>query len=235
MFELVELSAYYEGVRALDGVSLEVHKGEIVAIIGSNGVGKTTLLMCAAGLHLQLRGRILFEGKDVTRLSASEIVRLGVSLVPEGRQLFPSISVEDNLALGAFARKIDKKGLLLELEKVYRLYPVLKERRKQLAGTLSGGEQQMLAIGRGLVSGPKLLLLDEPAIGLAPQMVSLIFNVILRLREEDVTILLVEQNAKAALRLADRGYVMVTGRIEMTDSANKLLNNDFVKRCYLGA
>jgi branched-chain amino acid transport system ATP-binding protein len=235
MLELSGVSAYYDGVRALNDISLKVRQGEIVAVIGSNGAGKTTLLSSIAGVHPHRIGEILFEGRQLSTLGASRIVRCGISLIPEGRHLFPSMSVEDNLAMGAYVRKTNRKGLSAEFEKVYELFPILRERRKQQAGTLSGGEQQMAAIGRGLFAAPKLLLLDEPSIGLAPQMASLIFQVIARLRAEGTTILLVEQDAKAALSLADRGYVLVTGRIEMTDEARNLLNNDFVKRCYLGS
>jgi branched-chain amino acid transport system ATP-binding protein len=235
VLETDNLCAYYEAVQALEGISLNVRKGEIVTIIGANGAGKSTLLACIAGLRSQVRGRILFCGNEITRLDPANVVRRGISLVPEGRQLFPSMSVEDNISMGAYVRRLRKRELAGEVDRVCRLFPILKERRKQLAGTLSGGEQQMVAIARGLVSGPMLLLLDEPSIGLAPRIVELIFKVILELRKEGVTILLVEQNARAALSLADRGYVLVTGRVQLTDSAKSLLDNQSVRACYLGA
>lgn len=235
MLEIIELSAYYEAVQALDSLSLNVQKGEIVTIIGSNGAGKSTLLGSISGLRSEITGKIMFLGEDLAHLSTERIVRRGVSLVPEGRQLFPSLSVEDNISMGAYVRRFNKMQLAMELEKNYQLFPVLKERRKQLAGSLSGGEQQMVAIARSLVSGPTLLLLDEPSIGLAPRVVELIFEVILKLRKDGVTILLVEQNARAALSLADRAYVLVTGRMKLTDTAKNLLNNEYVRACYLGA
>ncbi len=234
MLELIALNAGYGSVTALHDISLKVLKNEIVTIIGANGAGKTTLLMAIAGLLSQVSGCVRFEGAEVGRMRASMLVTMGISLVPEGRQLFPNMTVEDNLFMGAYKRRENKKNLIPEMERIYEYFPRLRERRHQLAGTLSGGEQQMAAIGRALLARPKVLMLDEPSIGLSPKFVSVIFEVICRLREEGATILLVEQNAMAALEMSDRGYVLVNGRVEMTDYSKNLLSNDIVRKSYLG-
>jgi len=234
LLSVSDLCAFHGRVKALDGVSLRVDRGEIVTIIGSNGSGKSTLLTALAGLLRKTRGEVRFKDRLVTGWESPRLVKLGLVLVPEGRQLFPSLSVEDNLRLGAYLLRTSGRALSAGLAEVYDLFPRLKERRRQPAGTLSGGEQQMAAIGRGLLGRPDLLLLDEPSIGLAPRVVDLIFRVIERLKEQGVTILLVEQNALAALMIADRGYILVNGRIQMTDAASELIKHDVVKKSYLG-
>lgn len=236
MLRIKGLNAYYGSVQALKGVSLHVKAGEIVALIGANGAGKTTLLNSISGLNSSIEGEIVFEGKRITGLPTEEIVHKGISQVPEGRQIFPGLSVMDNLLLGAYQRYREghKKEIQRELETVFSLFPVLKERKRQDAGTLSGGEQQMLAIGRGLMSKPKLLLLDEPSMGLAPKLVKEIFRVIADLRRVGTTILLVEQNARAALKLADRCYVLETGKVILQGTAAELMGNKEVQRAYLG-
>jgi branched-chain amino acid transport system ATP-binding protein len=226
------LEAAYGSVRALRGVDLEVRAGELVAPVGSNGAGKSTLLRTLSGVHPALAGRVLYRGVDVTRAPAHERVAGGVILVPEGRQVFGMLTVEDNLRLGAHTRprpEVDDG-----LDRVFRLFPVLAERRRQRAGTLSGGEQQMLAIGRGLMGRPTLLLLDEPSMGLAPRLVAALFEVIVSLRAGGVTMLLVEQNAHAALSIADRGYVLETGRITLEGPGPELLGAEAVRAAYLG-
>ena len=238
MLRLKNINTYYGQVHALKNVSLHLAKGEIVTLIGANGAGKTTLLNTLSSITPARSGEIVFEGNAITSLSPSRIVEMGISQVPEGRQVFKPLSVEDNLELGAYLRyqKRQEKGTIREdLTMVYELFPRLQERRKQMAGTLSGGEQQMLAIGRALMARPRLLLLDEPSMGLAPLVVQEIFRVIDDLRKEKgTTVLLVEQNAKAALNLADRGYVMETGKVILEGIASELLENQEVQRAYLG-
>ena len=238
MLRVKNITTCYGQVHALKNVSLHLAEGEIVTLIGANGAGKTTLLNTLSAIIPAQSGTILFEGKEIAALSPFQIVELGISQVPEGRQVFKPLSVEDNLELGAYLRfqKRQDKGTIKEdLTMVYDLFPRLQERRKQMAGTLSGGEQQMLAIGRALMARPRLLLLDEPSMGLAPLVVHEIFRVIDNLRrEKGTTILLVEQNAKAALNLADRGYVLETGKVIIEGIASELLENREVQRAYLG-
>lgn len=236
MLRLESISAFYGAIQALRNVSLHVSPGEIVALLGANGAGKTTLMKVISGIHLPVKGRVFFNGENVIGLPAEEILRLGVGQVPEGRQIFAPLSVLDNLILGAYVRFRGKrkKEVWKDLEEIFGLFPVLKEREKQRAGTLSGGEQQMVAIGRTLMSRPRLLLLDEPSMGLAPKVVGDIFRVIQTLPGKGATILLVEQNAKAALRIAERGYVLETGRIILEGETGDLLNNREVQRAYLG-
>jgi len=226
------LEAAYGSVRALRGVDLEVRSGELVALIGSNGAGKSTLLRTLSGVHPALAGRVLYRGADVTRAPVHERVAGGIILVPEGRQVFGILTVEDNLRLGAHTRP--RQEMDDGLDQVFRVFPVLAERRRQRAGTLSGGEQQMLAIGRGLMGRPTLLLLDEPSMGLAPRLVAALFEVIVSLRAGGVTMLLVEQNAHAALSIADRGYVLETGRITLEGPGPELLGAEAVRAAYLG-
>jgi branched-chain amino acid transport system ATP-binding protein len=229
MLEISHLSSCYGRIPALAGVSLEVHSGELVALVGANGAGKTTLLRTISGVQPASGGSIRFEGTDLARLPARARVQLGIVQVPEGRQVFGPMSVEDNLRLGAFARGSDA-----HLGPVLELFPVLAEKRREAAGNLSGGQQQMLAIGRALMARPRLLLLDEPSMGLAPRLVAEIFARIAALRRLGTTILLVDQNARAALGIADRGYVMETGRIVLGGGAQELLRNPQVQRAYLG-
>ena len=226
------LEAAYGNVRALRGVDLEVRSGELVALVGSNGAGKSTLLRTLSGVHPALAGRVLYQGADVTRAPVHERVAGGIILVPEGRQVFGILTVEDNLRLGAHTRP--RQEMDDGLDRVFRLFPVLAERRRQRAGTLSGGEQQLLAIGRGLMGRPTLLLLDEPSMGLAPRLVAALFEVIVSLRAGGVTMLLVEQNAHAALSIADRGYVLETGRITLEGPGPELLGAEAVRAAYLG-
>lgn len=230
------LRAGYGRIEALHGVSLSVRLGEIVALVGANGAGKSTLLRAIAGLIAPWHGEILFEDRSLVGLKPPEIVTAGIGLVPEGRWLFPPMSVLDNLRLGAYVRlrRGDKDGVRGDLERVFELFPILAERRKQPAGSLSGGEQQMLAIARALMSRPKMLLLDEPSTGLAPLLVEKIFEIIVQLNREGITFLLVEQNARAALSVAARGYVLETGRMVLHGRAQDLLEDQEVKRAYLG-
>jgi branched-chain amino acid transport system ATP-binding protein len=236
MLSVRSLDAGYGKLRVLHGVSLHVGAGEIVTIIGANGAGKTTLLSAVAGVHRPQAGRIEFEGTEVAGQGAETMVRMGCVLVPEGRQVFAPLTVRENLNLGAYARRRrdGPAAVAATLETVFKLFPRLLERQKQLAGTLSGGEQQMLAMGRALMAGPKLLMLDEPSMGLAPLVVKDIFAAIVQLRAAGNTILLVEQNARAALAIADRGYVIETGRIVLEETATQLLGNKEVQRAYLG-
>ena len=227
------IEVYYGAVHALKSVSVRVEQGEIVTLIGANGAGKTTLLRTISGLVPCKTGKIVFEGKDICRTPAHEIVALGLSQSPEGRMVFANLSVGDNLELGAYRRK-DKAGIKADQEQVYQLFPRLLERRKQLSGTLSGGEQQMLAIGRALMSRPRMLLLDEPSLGIAPLLVRDIFKNIVEINRHGVTVLLVEQNAHMALSIARRGYVLETGRVVLEDEAAKLATNDEVRAAYLG-
>ena len=236
MLRVESVSAFYGAIQALRNVSIHVSAGEIVTLLGANGAGKTTLLKVISGIHIPAKGRLLFNGQNIAGLPAEQILRLGVGQVPEGRQIFAPLSVMDNLTLGAYVRykREEKKRILQDLESIFELFPVLKERQRQRAGTLSGGEQQMVAIGRTLMARPKLLLLDEPSMGLAPKVGSGIFNAVQVLRKQSTTILLVEQNAKAALKIADRGYVIETGRIILEGETQDLLNNKEVQRAYLG-
>ena len=238
MLRLKNINTYYGKIHALKNVSLHLDEGEIVTLIGANGAGKTTILNTISGVTPASAGEIMFCREAVTALAADRIVKQGISQVPEGRQVFKPLSVEDNLELGAYLRYRSREGkdaIRNDMEQVFTLFPRLKERRKQLAGTMSGGEQQMLAIGRALMANPRMLLLDEPSMGLAPLVVQEIFRVLESLRrEKGTTILLVEQNAKAALKLADRGYVLETGKVILEGPADKLLENAEVKRAYLG-
>ena len=227
------LDVYYGAVHALKGVSLRVEPDEIVTLIGANGAGKTTLLRTISGLVPPRAGKILFEGKDITRVPAHEIVAHGISQSPEGRMVFANLSVEDNLELGAYRRR-DRPGIREDREQVFKLFPRLLERRRQLSGTLSGGEQQMLAMGRALMSRPRLLLLDEPSLGIAPLLVRDIFKTIVEINRRGTTVLLVEQNAHMALGIAQRGYVLETGRVVLEDESAKLAANDEVRAAYLG-
>ncbi len=227
------LEVCYGVISALQDVSLEIAQGEIVTLIGSNGAGKTTLLRTISGLLQQTRGTVTFDGHDVSTMQPHEIVRLGMSHVPEGRQIFPAHTVRENLLLGAYQDK-DKQRIRTNLDRCYELFPVLAERREQKAGTLSGGEQQMLAIGRALMARPKLLLLDEPSLGLAPLIVRKIFQIIREINAAGTTVFLVEQNAHMALSIAHRAYVLQTGRVIKSDVASKLLDDPDVKKAYLG-
>lgn len=233
MFEIQDLHVHFGGIHAIKGVSLVVNDGEIVTLIGANGAGKTTTLRTASGLKKPTSGRILIDGTDVTTRSTRDRVRMGLCQVPEGRRVFPTMSVLENLELGAYLRKRSTE-VAADLEQVYQRFPVLADRRKQLAGTLSGGEQQMLAIGRAIMNRPKILLLDEPSMGLAPLFVQEIFDIIKQINETGTTILLVEQNANMALQIADRGYVMETGSIVLSGTAGELSDTEDVKRAYLG-
>ncbi|MCC6348365.1 MAG: ABC transporter ATP-binding protein [Candidatus Eisenbacteria bacterium] len=231
--EVEGLDVYYGAVHALKGVSLRAEAGEIVTLIGANGAGKTTLLRTLSGLVPAKAGRVTFEGRDITRLPAHRIVALGLSQSPEGRMVFANLTVEDNLELGAYHRK-DRAGIRQDREAMYQLFPRLLERRRQLSGTLSGGEQQMLAIARALMARPRVLLLDEPSLGIAPILVRDIFRNIVEINRRGVTVLLVEQNAHMALGVAKRGYVLETGRVVLEDAADRLAANPEVKAAYLG-
>ncbi|WP_029894217.1 ABC transporter ATP-binding protein [Desulfohalovibrio reitneri] len=234
MLELSEIRTFYGNIEALKGISLTVERGEIVTLIGANGAGKSTTLMSISGMTPPRTGRITFEGRDITRTPSDKIVAAGVTQVPEGRMIFPGLSVKENLLMGSYLRK-DKRAVAKDEEHVYELFPILQERRRQMGGTLSGGEQQMLAIGRALMSRPKLLLLDEPSLGLAPIVVENIFEVIQRINEEDgTTIMLVEQNAQMALTVANRAYVLETGEVTISGDSRKLLNDPRVQSAYLG-
>jgi branched-chain amino acid transport system ATP-binding protein len=236
MLRVESVSAFYGGIQALRNVSLHVNPGDIVALLGANGAGKTTLMKVVSGLHPPAKGKLFFGGRNIAGLPAERILRLGVGQVPEGRQIFAPLSVLDNLILGAYVRfkGEGKREIYKDLDSIFEMFPVLRERQKQRAGTLSGGEQQMVAIGRSMMARPQLLLLDEPSLGLAPMVVNGIFQTIRLLRGRGTTLLLVEQNAKAALRVADRGYVLETGRIILEGETEDLLNNKEVQRAYLG-
>jgi branched-chain amino acid transport system ATP-binding protein len=227
------IHTYYGSIQALKGISLDVYDGEIVTLLGANGAGKTTTLRSINGLNKPRAGTIEFQGEDITAVSAHEIVKRGIAQSPEGRRLFPRMTVTENLEMGAFQRS-DKAGIREDLERVYDLFPRLKERRTQKAGTMSGGEQQMCAIGRALMARPKLLLLDEPSLGLAPIFVERIFDIVHQINDQGTAILLVEQNALMALEAANRGYVMETGHIVLADSAEALKTNEQVRKTYLG-
>ncbi|OGA10082.1 MAG: ABC transporter ATP-binding protein [Betaproteobacteria bacterium RIFCSPLOWO2_02_64_14] len=233
MLEVTGLKVSYGGINAVKGIDFRVGPGELVTLIGANGAGKTTTLKTLAGLLRPAAGRICYDGREIHAAPSYQLVRLGLALVPEGRGVFSRLSVEENLALGAYCRN-DRAGVGADRERVYGLFPRLAERRGQLAGTLSGGEQQMLAIGRALMSRPRLLLLDEPSMGLAPIMVTRIFETIRTIAAEGVTLLLVEQNARLALEISDRGYVMESGAIALAGNAAALLNNPQVRHAYLG-
>ncbi|MBM3300853.1 MAG: ABC transporter ATP-binding protein [Deltaproteobacteria bacterium] len=236
MLQVEGLEAYYGAIQALGGISLDVNEGEIVCLIGSNGAGKTTLLNCISGVHLNQRGRITFKGVDISRASSQKRVGLGIVQVPESRQLFTPMSVEENLEMGAYLRasRITSSELLKEKERITERFPALSNRLKQRAGTLSGGEQQMVAIGRGLMADPALLLLDEPSLGLAPLLVRGIFRIIQELQQEGRTILLVEQNALGALAISNRAYVLDTGRLTIQGNAAALVEDPRVRRAFLG-
>ena len=233
MLVVNDIHTYYGNIHALKGLSLKVNKGEIVTLVGSNGAGKTTTLGTITGLLKARQGSITFKGQDISKMDPSDIVKLGISLSPEGREVFPSLTVEENLELGAFTRK-NKKEIQQSYNRVYELFPRLEERKKQAAGTLSGGEQQMLAIGRALMCQPELLILDEPSLGLAPNIVLMIFDLIKSINEQGTTVLLVEQNANMALSIAHRGYVLEIGKVKLHDDAEKLSNNEAVRKAYLG-
>ena len=233
MLDIQGLSSHYGRIQALDGIELTVAPGELVALVGANGAGKTTLLRSISGLQSTTGGTIRFRGQDITRIPAARRVGMGISQVPEGRQVFGPLSVEDNLRLGAFHRGRDK-GVATDLERMYAMFPILEQKRKQPAGTLSGGQQQMLAIARALMARPSLLLLDEPSMGLAPLLVQEIFNAVADLKRQGITLFLVEQNAAAALAVADRGYVIETGRVVLSGAGRELLANEEVKKAYLG-
>ncbi|TKJ30595.1 MAG: branched-chain amino acid ABC transporter ATP-binding protein [Chloroflexi bacterium B3_Chlor] len=236
LLEVKDINTYYGNIHALKDVSLHVDNGEIVAVIGANGAGKTTLLNTISGVLHSRTGEIVFEGRPITKLSPDKVVHLGISQVPERRQVFSTLDVLDNLLLGAYLRhgREPKEEIQKDMDFVFEIFPILKDRQKQMGGTLSGGEQQMLALGRGLMAKPQLLLLDEPSLGLAPLLVREIFRVAGELREHGTTILLVEQNARAALRLADRGYVMETGNVVLEDTSKELLGDERVQEAYLG-
>jgi len=234
MLKVKDIHTYYGNIEAIKGVSLQIGKGEIITLIGANGAGKTTTLMSICGIKPPRRGEITFEDRPIQNMPGHRIVALGICQVPEGRRIFPYLSVAENLDMGAFLRT-DKAGIRRDVDYVYSLFPILAERRNQAGGTLSGGEQQMLAISRALMARPKLLLLDEPSLGLAPLIVKQIFSIIDKInKESDTTIFLVEQNANMALKVAHRGYVMENGRISMADTAPRLLADEAVKKAYLG-
>ena len=234
MLVISNLHIYYGAIRALEGVSLEVNEGEIVTMIGANGAGKSTTIRSISGLVRPREGEIKFEGKPIHALPPHEIVVLGIGQSPEGRRVFANMTVRENLTLGAYTRKNKNAEIKSDMERMFHLFPRLKEREAQSAGTLSGGEQQMLAIGRALMARPRLLLLDEPSLGLAPFLVKSIFQIIQEINREGVTVLLVEQNANQALRIANRGYVLETGSVVLSDTAANLLKNDNVRKAYLG-
>lgn len=233
MLNIENLHVYYGGIHALKGISLKVAEGKTVTLIGANGAGKSTTLRAISGIVSPREGRITFEGQDMTRLPAYEIVERGIAMVPEGRRVFPDLTVQENLLLGAHTRR-DSGDVQRDLEWISELFPILKERASQSAGTLSGGEQQMLAVGRALMSRPRLLLMDEPSLGLAPYLVKEVFKTIRQLHDEGTTILLVEQNARAALRIADYGYILETGEIVLQGTGEELVHNDDVRKAYLG-
>ncbi len=233
MLEVEDIHTFYDHIHALKGVSLEIEEGEIVCLIGSNGAGKSTTLMTISGVLHPKRGRITFRGQDITHMDADKIVGLGLSQVPEGRRILPRLTVSDNLDMGAFLRR-DREGIRQDLEKVYGYFPVLAERRRQPGGTLSGGEQQMLAIGRALMGRPRVLLLDEPSLGLAPIIVEKIFEIIQEISQAGTTIFLVEQNANLALNVADRAYVMESGTVTLSGPAKDLAQDEAVRQAYLG-
>lgn len=233
MLEIKDLSVNYGVIKALKGISFEVNEGEVIALIGANGAGKTTTLHTITGLLPAKTGSIKFNGTELTKTPAHKIVEMGIAHVPEGRRIFQNLSVLDNLKLGAYTRK-DKDGIAKDLQMVYERFPRLAERKSQVAGTLSGGEQQMLAMGRALMSKPKIVVMDEPSMGLSPILVNEIFDIIKSIRESGTTVLLVEQNAKKALAISDRAYVLETGKIVLSGKASDLLNDESVRKAYLG-
>lgn len=233
MLEVKDLQVYYGLIQAIKGVSFEVNQGEVIALIGANGAGKTTILHTITGLIQPKAGTVIFEGTDITKVPGHKIVSMGMAHVPEGRRVFANLSVYQNLKMGAYIQK-DKKVIGETLEMIYKHFPRLEERKNQLAGTLSGGEQQMLAMGRALMSTPKMILMDEPSMGLSPLLVKEVFSIIEYCHESGITILLVEQNAKMALGIADRAYVLETGNITMSGKASEMLENEDVKKAYLG-
>lgn len=233
MLEVKDLEVYYGVIQAIKGISFEVNKGEVIALIGANGAGKTTTLHTVTGLISPKKGHVIFEGKDITKVPAHKIVSMGMAHVPEGRRVFAELSVYENLRMGAYTRK-DKSEIEESLANVYKRFPRLEERKNQMAGTLSGGEQQMLAMGRALMSKPKIILMDEPSMGLSPILVNEIFDIIRAVSESGTTVLLVEQNAKKALAIADRAYVLETGKIVLEGNAKDLLEDDSIKKAYLG-
>ncbi len=234
LLELRDVHTYYGRVHALKGITISVEEGEIVTLLGANGAGKTTTLNTISGLLRPREGQIIFDGQVINHIPAHQIVHLGICQAPEGRKIFSTLTVEENLNMGAYSLGNDRKTIEENRKRVFRLFPRLEERRHQIAGTLSGGEQQMLSIGRALMARPKLLMLDEPSLGLAPMLVRAIFETIKEINEEGVTILLVEQNARAALRLADRGYVLETGNIVLSGTADELMRDERVRKAYLG-
>ncbi|SHJ28639.1 amino acid/amide ABC transporter ATP-binding protein 2, HAAT family [Clostridium amylolyticum] len=234
MLEVVDLNVYYGGIHALKGINIKVCEGEIVTLIGANGAGKTTTLKTISGTLKAKKGKVLFQGEDLGKAKTHRIVSLGVAHVPEGRRIFKNMSVMENLEIGAYSRK-DKLEIKRDYEKIFEIFPRLLERKEQMAGTLSGGEQQMLAIGRALMARPKLLLLDEPSMGLAPLIVKQIFSIIKDINEKGTTVLLVEQNASMALKIAHRAYVIKNGVVEIEGNALELLNDENIKDAYLGA
>ena len=234
LLELRDVHTYYGHVHALKGITISVEEGEIVTLLGANGAGKTTTLNTISGLLRPRRGQIIFEGRVINDVPAHQIVRLGICQAPEGRKIFSTLTVDENLNMGAYSLGNDREAIEENRRRVFELFPRLKERRKQIAGTLSGGEQQMLSIGRALMARPKLLTLDEPSLGLAPMLVRAIFETIKEINERGVTILLVEQNARAALKLADRGYVLETGRVVLSGTAEELMRDERVRKAYLG-
>ncbi len=233
MLEVMDLKVYYGMIQAIKGVSFEVNKGEVIALIGANGAGKTTILQTITGLIRPQSGKIMFNGKDITKIPGYKTVGMGMAHVPEGRRVFANLSVLDNLKMGAYTRT-DKKEIEESLKMVYERFPRLEERKSQPAGTLSGGEQQMLAMGRALMSKPDILLMDEPSMGLSPIFVNEIFDITEKVSKEGTTVLLVEQNAKKALSIADRAYVLETGKIVLSGDAKELMDNEQVKKAYLG-
>ena len=233
MLEIKDIEVYYGMIQAIKGISFEVNEGEDIALIGANGAGKTTTLHTITGLLSPKKGSVIFEGKDITKVPAHKIVSLGIAHVPEGRRVFAELTVYENLKMGAYTRK-DKDEIEKTLEMVYKRFPRLEERKNQLAGTLSGGEQQMLAMGRALMSHPKIIVMDEPSMGLSPILVNEIFDIIQEVSKGGTTVLLVEQNAKKALSIADRAYVLETGRIVLEGDAKVLMNDDSIKKAYLG-
>lgn len=232
MLRLENVHISYGSIEVIHGISLEVKEGEAVSILGSNGAGKTTTLKAISGILKPSSGKILFKGKEISGKHPSEIVSMGITHVPEGRHIFPNLTVKENVLLGSFVRK--DKYIKRDMEKVFQYFPVLKKRENQLAGTLSGGEQQILAIARGIMSNPKLILFDEPSLGLAPKIVSEVFSIIKSMQRRGITILLVEQNARKALEISDRGYVLVTGNILLSGTSEELAKNENVKKLYLG-
>ena len=233
MLEIKDLCVNYGMIKALKGISFEVNEGEVIALIGANGAGKTTTLHTITGILPAKSGSVTFNGVELTKTPAHKIVKMGMAHVPEGRRIFQQLTVLDNLKLGAFTRN-DKDGIAEDMEKIYKRFPRLAERKSQIAGTLSGGEQQMLAMGRALMSRPKIVVMDEPSMGLSPILVTEIFDIITSIRKDGTTVLLVEQNAKKALSIADRAYVLETGRITLSGKASDLINDEQVKKAYLG-